>query len=70
MTFQEALTQKQSYPTDFSSERGNRIIFIVAPKNNPFMHNWLKNFTINFTDETAKEYCEDNDYWVYWKEVF
>jgi len=70
MTFEDALQQKESYPSNFRSERDKPVIFIVAPKNNPFMMNWLKDFNSSFTDETAKKYSQDNDYWVYWKELF
>lgn len=69
MTFQEALESKKNYPDNYINEHGERIIFIVAPKNSPYIIDWLKNYDYDFTDDTAKSYCQDNDYWVYWKVI-
>lgn len=70
MTFEDALDLKDTYPKDFKSERGNRIIFLVAPKTFEFLKKWLADFNNDFKDETAKKYCQDNNHWVYWKEIY
>lgn len=67
MTFEEALISKHENHPDYINEKGQEKRHFVAPKNAPYIDEWLIDFNNDFTDETSKKYCKDGVYWVYWK---
>jgi len=70
MTYQEAIEEKEKHPSSALNVSGLDSTFHVAPKLHSDFKKWNQDFDRNtFTDETAKQYSSNNEFFVYSKAI-